>query len=176
VQPQSGSGCMRVRLGCVISKSCHWVWTEQRWQVLSLVAANPVTTVWTPPPPPRAAHLVLCVVCAMSLQGADAPAANGHAAAAASQRSAADLANGGRQSSVSPHGDAVLSPTSMLQQVHAQLHHISNCCSFWVQRLPAQLQQVQACTLRCRAWCMAATPAVPCTGVCTGKALLHWRN
>lgn len=53
----------------------------------------------------------LCVV-----EGADAPAANGHAGPAASQRSAADLANGGRQSSVSPHGDAVLSPTSMLQQ------------------------------------------------------------
>jgi hypothetical protein len=62
VQPQSGSGCMRVRLGCVISKSCHWVWTEQRWQVLSLVAANPVTTVWTPPPLTCCAPGVVCCV------------------------------------------------------------------------------------------------------------------
>lgn len=78
----------------------------------------------------RVASFVSCnrVFCSL-VQGtapaAPAPAANGHTAAAAgSQRSGAELTANGRANSVSPHGDAVLSPTSMLQQVRQQLYGI----------------------------------------------------
>lgn len=114
--------------------SCHWLQTKQLWPVLSLCSDHHTgCSTCTRPPcgPPCSFCAPAIVLCALSVQGADAPAANGHAAPAALQRSAADLANGGRQSSVSPHGDAVLSPTSMLQQVRTHRQTSSNCCSFW---------------------------------------------